>query len=273
MKSRKEVLAALRVDGSNAPRLAKRKTDAADGVRDKEEARELPAANAAAIEKLQYALYAEAKTALLVVFQAMDTGGKDGVIRKVFGPLNPQGVRVDSFKVPTEAELAHDYLWRIHARVPAKGMIGVFNRSQYENVLVHRVHKLIPKKELDDRYGQINDFEKYLARNDTVILKFFLHISKDEQKERLQERLDDKTKQWKFRLADLQERKYWDSYVDAYQAVLEKCSAKHAPWFVIPADRKWYRDWVVSEILLDALRAIDPKPPKPEENLDGVKVE
>ncbi len=152
-------------------------------------------------------------------------------------------------------------------------MIGIFNRSHYEDVLVHKVHKLIPEKLLDQRYGQLNDFERHLSQNGTVILKFFLNISKDEQKERLQARLDDPEKRWKFRLGDLDERRVWDKYREAYQAVLDKCSRKHAPWHVIPADKKWYRDWAVSSIVLQALKAIDPKAPKPEENLDKVKIE
>ena len=271
-KEREKILAAMRVDGKRSVKLSKMKTDSTAGIRDKDEARELLDKNTAAIDALQYKLYAESKTALLIVMQAMDTGGKDGVIRKVFGPANPQGVRVDSFKQPTAEELAHDYLWRIHRRAPAKGMIGVFNRSHYEDVLVHKVHKLIPDKQLDQRYEQLNDFEKHLSQNGTVIVKFFLHISKDEQKERLQARLDDPEKRWKFSAGDLKEREYWDRYVDAYQAVLEKCSRSHAPWYVIPADKKWYRDWAVSSVVLQALTAIDPKAPKPEENLDNVKI-
>lgn len=271
-KEREKILAAMRVDGKRTVKLSKMKTDSTDGIRDKDEARELLDKNTAAIDALQYKLYAESKTALLIVMQAMDTGGKDGVIRKVFGPANPQGVRVDSFKQPTAEELAHDYLWRIHRRTPAKGMIGVFNRSHYEDVLVHKVHKLIPDKQLDQRYEQLNDFEKHLSQNGTVIVKFFLHISKDEQKERLQARLDDPDKRWKFSTGDLKEREYWERYVDAYQAVLEKCSRGHAPWYVIPADKKWYRDWAVSSIVLQTLAAIDPKAPKPEENLDNVKI-
>ncbi|MCC8180097.1 MAG: polyphosphate kinase 2 family protein [Planctomycetes bacterium] len=223
--------------------------------------------------ELQYKLYAESKTGLLVVFQAMDTAGKDGVIRKVFGPLNPQGVAVSSFKRPSTLELSHDYLWRIHLNAPAKGMVRIFNRSHYEDVLVHRVHKLIPMEELDRRYRQINDFERYLSENNIVIIKFFLHISKDEQKARLQSRLDNPDKRWKFELGDLEERKYWDSYQEAYEAVLEKCSFEHAPWYVIPADKKWYRDWAVSEILLQQLKKMDPQIPPPEKGLDKVVVE
>ena len=273
MKKREKTLSSMRVETKGAVKLSKVKTNSTTGIKDKQEARELLAENTAAIDKLQYKLYAESKTALLVVFQAMDTAGKDGVIRKVFGPINPQGVRVDSFKRPTAAELAHDYLWRIHMRTPAKGMIGVFNRSHYEDVLVHKVHKLIPGKQLEQRYDQLNWFEKHLSQNNTVIVKFFLHISRDEQKERLQARLDDPDKRWKFEMGDLNERQYWDAYMDAYQAVLDKCSAKHAPWYVIPADNKWYRDWAVSSIILQTLKSIDPETPKEEAGLDKVKIE
>ncbi len=272
MNKMDRILESMRIDGKNSIKLSRAKTGATPGVGDKKEARALLAENTAAIDKLQYKLYAESRTALLVVFQAMDTAGKDGVIRKVFGPINPQGVRVASFKRPADAELAHDYLWRIHRETPAKGMIGVFNRSHYEDVLVHRVHRLIPEKELDRRYEQLNWFETHLAQNSTVILKFFLHISKDEQKARLQARLDNPEKRWKFEMGDLEERKFWDKYMDAYQAVFDRCSAKHAPWHVIPADNKWYRDWAVSSIVLRALEAINPKAPKEESGLDGVEI-
>lgn len=273
MKKQDKIFASMRVDKKNKVNLAKCKTGSTEGMKDKKDAREALDALSAELDKLQYKLYAESKTSLLVVFQAMDTAGKDGVIRKVFGPANPQGVQVSSFKRPSDMELAHDYLWRIHLRVPAKGMIGVFNRSHYEDVLVHRVHKLIPNKHLEERYRQINDFEKYLTENNTVILKFFLHVSKDEQKERLQARLDHPDKRWKFEMGDLAERKLWEKYQDAYQVVLDKCSFSHAPWYVIPADNKWYRDWAVSSIVVDALRKINPKTPSVKESLDGITVE
>lgn len=273
MKKHDKILSALRVEKKKQIKLAKFDTSSADGVKDKSQARELLAAATAELADLQYKLYAESKTGLLVVFQAMDTGGKDGVIRKVFGPLNPQGVQVASFKRPTDLELSHDYLWRIHHFAPAKGMIRIFNRSQYEDVLVHKVHKLIPDKVLNQRYRQINDFERYLAENNVVILKFLLHISKDEQKNRLQARLDNPKKRWKFEMGDLAERKLWDKYQDAYQAMLENCSHPHAPWYVVPADNKWYRDWVVAEVILRQLKKIDPKFPKEQKGLDDVKVE
>lgn len=225
------------------------------------------------LQELQELLYAEGKHRVLVVLQAMDTGGKDGTIRRVFGGVNPQGVKVASFKVPTAEELAHDFLWRIHKAVPASGEIVIFNRSHYEDVLVVRVHNLVPKAVWSKRYEQINDFEKMLADNGTTILKFFLHISKDEQRERLQARLDDPTKHWKFSLGDLDERKLWDDYQQAYEDALNKTSTKHAPWYIVPADRKWYRDLVISTVLVETLKGLKMKFPEPKDNLDGVVIE
>ena len=273
MAERNKVFAAVRVDPRRGIKLAKVDTGSTRGVEDKKTARALLSASSAELDKLQYKLYAESKTALLIVFQAMDTAGKDGVIRKVFTPINPQGVRVSSFKQPTEVEKAHDYLWRIHPVVPAKGMIGIFNRSHYEDVLVYRVHKLLGKEVLEARYRQINDFERYLAENGVRILKFFLHISKDEQKRRLEERLEDKDKRWKFSSGDLAERKFWDKYQEAYETMLNVCSTKYAPWYVIPADNKWYRDWLVSSIVVEELKDINPRFPKPQEDLNSIVVE
>lgn len=225
------------------------------------------------LQELQELLYAEGRHRVLVVLQAMDTGGKDGVIRRVFDGVNPQGVKVASFKVPTAEELAHDFLWRIHKSVPANGEIVIFNRSHYEDVLVVRVHNLVSKAVWSKRYEQINDFEKMLAENGTTILKFFLHISKDEQKERLQARLDDPTRHWKFSLGDLDERKLWDDYQQAYEDALNKTSTKHAPWYIVPADRKWYRDLVISTVLVETLKGLKMKFPEPKDNLDGVVIE
>jgi len=222
---------------------------------------------------LQNVLYAEAKHAVLVVLQAMDTGGKDGVVRKVFGPLNSQGVTVTSFKRPTAVELAHDYLWRIHQNVPARGQLGIFNRSHYEDVLVARVHELAARGKIEERYEQINQFEKYLSENGVTILKFFLHISKAEQKRRLQARLDDAQKNWKFEPGDLAERKYWDRYMQANELVLTRCATPWAPWHVIPADRKWHRDWLVAKFTRAALEELHPRYPKPAEGLDKVVIE
>ncbi len=225
------------------------------------------------LQALQELLYAEQKHKVLIVFQAMDAGGKDGAIRRVFDGVNPQGVKVASFKVPTAEELAHDFLWRVHKVVPGAGEMVLFNRSHYEDVLVVRVHGYTPEDVWKKRYDQINDFEKLLAESGTTILKFFLHIDKDEQKERLQARLDDPTKTWKFRLGDLDERKLWDEYMEAYEDALGKTSVEHAPWYVIPANHKWYRDLVISTILVDMLKSLKMKYPKPEENLDGVVIE
>jgi len=268
-----KILDSMRVDKKNKLKLSKLDTGATEGIKDKKDAREELAKTTVQLDELQYKLYAESKTALLVVFQAMDTAGKDGVIRKVFGPINPQGVRVNSFKQPTPVELAHDYLWRIHHVTPAKGMIGIFNRSHYEDVLVHKVHKLVPDDVIEQRYRQINDFERHLTENGTVVLKFFLHISSDEQKKRLQARLDNPKKRWKFEANDLVERKLWERYQDAYQAILDNCAFADAPWYVIPADNKWYRDWAVSNIIVRELERIDPKYPKEEEGLDKIVIE
>ncbi len=214
------------------------------------------------LDELQNALYAESKRALLVVLQARDAGGKDGTIRRVFSSINPQGCAVTAFKAPTHEELAHDYLWRVHAAVPARGMIGIFNRSHYEDVLAVRVHELVPKKVWKARYEQINEFERLLTENGVTILKFFLHISKEEQRVRLCDRLTDPSKNWKFQAGDLGERDLWDEYTRAYSAALRKCSTKYAPWFLVPADRKHARDYLVLEKIVSTLEEMDPKYPK-----------
>jgi PPK2 family polyphosphate:nucleotide phosphotransferase len=225
------------------------------------------------LEELQEVLFAEHKHKVLIVLQAMDTGGKDGVIRRVFDGVNPQGVRVASFKVPTEEELDHDYLWRIHKTVPGRGEMVIFNRSHYEDVLVVRVHDIVPPQVWKQRYEQINAFERHLAENGTTILKFYLHIDLEEQKRRLQARLADPTKRWKFRLGDLDERKLWGAYTEAYEEALSKTSTEHAPWHIIPANRKWYRDLVISSVLVETLMKLDMKYPAPEEDLNDVVVE
>lgn len=225
------------------------------------------------LEALQELLYAEHKHRVLVVLQAMDTGGKDGTIRHVFEGVNPQGVKVASFKVPTREELDHDYLWRVHKQTPGKGEIVIFNRSHYEDVLVVRVHKLVPKEAWALRYEQINEFERLLYEEGTTILKFFLHIDLKEQKERLQARLDDPNKQWKFSLGDLEERKLWPEYTKAYEDVLNKTSTKWAPWYIVPANRKWYRNLVVASIMVDALKRLDMSYPQPEDDLSQVDIE
>jgi PPK2 family polyphosphate:nucleotide phosphotransferase len=211
---------------------------------------------------LQELLYAEHSRSLLIVLQAMDTGGKDGAIENLLTGVNPAGVQVATFKAPTTEELKHDFLWRIHAQAPKKGHIGVFNRSHYEDVLITRVHGLIDEKTCKEHYDDINNFEQLLARNGTVVLKFFLHISKEEQAQRLQARLDDPAKNWKFDPNDLKERAYWDDYQEAYEDAMRHCSSKEAPWFVIPANHKWARDLAMSEIVVAALEAMNPQPPK-----------
>ena len=225
------------------------------------------------LEALQELLYAEHKHKLLLVLQATDTGGKDGTIRHVFEGVNPQGVRVASFKAPTAEELDHDYLWRVHRQVPGKGEIVIFNRSHYEDVLIVRVHSLVSQEVWGRRYAQINDFERMLSEEGTTILKFFLHIDKDEQKDRLQARLDEKEKRWKFNVADLKEREVWPAYQKAYEDVLSKTSTKWAPWYIIPANHKWYRNLVVASIIVSTLEAMDMKYPQPQEDLDKIKIE
>lgn len=225
------------------------------------------------LEELQEKLYAEHKHKVLVVLQAMDTGGKDGVIRHVFEGVNPQGVRVASFKVPTPEELDRDYLWRVHRQVPGQGEIVIFNRSHYEDVLVVRVKKLVPPKVWRRRFAQINAFERMLAEEGTTLLKFFLHISKKEQKERLQTRLDEPHKRWKFNPADLGDRALWPDFTKAYEDALGRTSTAWAPWFIVPADRKWYRNLVIARILVEALEGLDMRYPEPKESLDDIVIE
>jgi PPK2 family polyphosphate:nucleotide phosphotransferase len=222
------------------------------------------------LAQLQEVLFAENKHKLLVVLQAMDTGGKDGTIRRVFSGVNPQGVRVANFKRPTDEELAHDYLWRVHQRVPRRGMITVFNRSHYEDVLVVRVHNLVPPEVWSRRYDHINAFEKMLADEGVTILKFYLHIDKDEQEQRLRARFDRPDKRWKFNPGDLKERALWGKYMEAFEAALSRTSTSYAPWYIVPANRKWYRDLVVATTIINALKDLQMEFPQPEENLDGV---
>jgi PPK2 family polyphosphate:nucleotide phosphotransferase len=223
------------------------------------------------IDKLQYLLYADHKRALLLVFQGLDAAGKDGVIRHVMSGINPQGCRVTSFKTPSAEEAAHDFLWRIHNAIPKSGDIGIFNRSHYEDVLIVRVHNLVPRSVWSQRYEQINQFEAILLKNNIQILKFFLHISKDEQKKRFLERIDDPDKRWKISSADFAERKFWDKYTLAYQDVLNRCSTKEAPWFVIPANKKWFRNLAVSHIVKEALEGMNLKFPRPSIDVKKLK--
>ena len=233
----------------------------------------LLAQNIERMAELQHMLYAQGKHALLIVLQALDAGGKDGTIRRIMSGVNPQGVRVTSFKKPTDEELAHDFLWRIHKAAPPRGMIGIFNRSHYEDVLVVRVHNLVPKKVWEARYEHINNFERLLAGDGEVtILKFYLHISKDEQKERLQARLEQPHKRWKFDPGDLDERALWDDYMKAYEAVFARCSTKTAPWYIVPANKKWYRNLVISETIVKTLEGMKLKFPDPIAGLDKLRI-
>ena len=240
---------------------------------EKPQAADRLAKNLERLSVLQYLLYADAKQALLVVLQGIDAGGKDGTIRHVMSGLNPQGVTVMPFKVPEGAEKRHDYLWRVHKAVPELGSIGIFNRSQYEDVLVVRVHGLVPKPVWSKRYQQINDFERMLSENRVRIVKFLLYISKEEQARRFRQRLDDPSKNWKFSQADIKERGYWDQYIEAYEDMLRKCSTEWAPWYVIPANHKWFRDLAVSEIVRHTLESMDLEFPKPTADLAEIKFE
>ncbi len=226
----------------------------------------------AEMDELQQVLYADNSQALLIILQAMDAAGKDGTIRHVLGAMNPQGCRVTSFKKPSDEEMDHDFLWRIHRAVPRYGEIGVFNRSHYEDVLIVRVHNLVPKTVWSKRYRQINDFEYMLARNRVRILKFFLHISKEEQKERFQDRLDNPDKHWKFSQGDVEERKRWTDYRDAYETALRKCSTREAPWYVIPANHKWFRNVAVSSIICRTMRDMKLNYPKVDLDPAGIVI-
>ena len=225
------------------------------------------------IAALQELLWAEGRRALLVVLQALDAGGKDGTTRAVFSGVNPQGCSVVGFKAPSAEELAHDFLWRVHHRVPARGQIGVFNRSHYEDVLVVRVDSLVPESVWRQRYEQINSFERLLADNGTTILKLFLHISREEQAERLRERLSDPAKRWKFSPDDLRKRAQWDDYRAAYEEALSRCSTAHAPWYVIPGDRNWVRNLAVARLVRRTLEAMEPRLPEPGWDPESIVVE
>lgn len=220
----------------------------------------------------QRRLYAEGKQKLLIVLQAMDAGGKDSAIKKVCDGVNPQGVRVTSFKKPSTRELAHDFLWRIHRAVPAQGMIGIFNRSHYEDVLVVRVEDIVPESVWRPRFEVINQFERHLTMTGTTILKFFLHVSKDEQKERLQDRLDRPEKHWKFDEEDLHKRACWDAYQEAFEDMVNQCTTDDAPWYVIPADQKWYRNVAMMRVIVDTMRAMNPQYP-PSADLSGITID
>jgi PPK2 family polyphosphate:nucleotide phosphotransferase len=238
------------------------KTDDAEGV-DRELVEARTEENTLAIADLQHKLYAEHKRSLLIVLQAMDAAGKDSTIRKVFARVNPQGVQVKSFKRPTPDELAHDFLWRVHQHTPRRGHIALFNRSHYEDVLVVRVDNLVPESQWTKRYQVINGFEQGLVNGGTEIIKIYLHLSKDRQREKLQDRLTDPEKNWKFEAGDIQTRAKWSNYMHAYEAAITQCNTDHAPWYIIPTDRKWYRVWAVSEIVRTTLERMNPQFPDP----------
>jgi PPK2 family polyphosphate:nucleotide phosphotransferase len=269
--SRRDVPDALRVEPGTRYRMRD-----ADAVRslgwERDKAELATAENVRRLGELQYKMYADGRFGLLVVLQAIDGGGKDSTIRRVFGAMNPQGCTVTSFKAPTPLELRHDYLWRVHAHAPPHGEVAVFNRSHYEDVLVVRVDRLVPEPVWMARYEQINQFEKLLVDSGTRIVKIFLHISKDEQKVRFEERLTDKTKQWKFDPADLRKREQWEDYRLAFEAALSRCSTVEAPWYAVPADRKWMRDFAVSQILLQEFEQLPLRWPKPSYDPREIKI-
>jgi PPK2 family polyphosphate:nucleotide phosphotransferase len=243
-----------------------------EGKLTKEEGLKMFAELSARLQVLQELLYADGSKALLVVLQAMDAAGKDSTIGHVFGPINPQGCKVVSFKTPNSTELAHDFLWRVHQNVPRKGHIGVFNRSHYECVLIERVKELTPKETIKKRYGHINNFEALLHDEGTHVVKFFLHISRDHQKTQLQQRLDTPAKNWKFSPNDIPERLLWDDYQKAFEHVFEKCSTSDAPWYIVPAERKWFRNLLVVKVLVEILESMDLQYPKVDFDPSGIKI-
>jgi PPK2 family polyphosphate:nucleotide phosphotransferase len=267
--SRRDVATRLRVQPGRRLRLR----DAAAGQTfgfEREDAERATAENLQRLGELQYKMFADGRHAVLVVLQAIDGGGKDSTIRRVFAAFNPQGCNVAAFKVPSEEERSHDFLWRVHQRVPRRGEVVVFNRSHYEDVLVVRVESLVPESVWSARYEQINDFERLLSAAGTRIVKIFLQISRDEQKQRFAERLAERSKQWKFDPADLDKREKWDEYRVAFEAALSRCSTPHAPWYVIPADRKWFRDFAVSQILRQEFEQLPLRWPVPD--YDAAKI-
>lgn len=260
-----------RIGTSEKVSLGRRDTKTRGPFLDKDEAVAETEKNVITIQNLQYRLFVESKQSLLIILQAPDAAGKDGVIRKVLGRMNPQGCRTYPFKVPSSIERAHDFLWRIHKCTPARGKVSIFNRSHYEDVLVVRVNELVPKSVWSKRYDIINEFERGLAENGTRIIKFYLHISPEEQLERFKKRLDNPSKHWKLNPGDYAARKSWPAVQEAYEDVFEKCSTKLAPWYVIPSDHKWYRDAAVSAIVAKVMREMDPQFPPVEVDLDEIR--
>lgn len=241
------------------------------GYKKKKHALEHLVENTAKLADFQYKLYSEGKQSLLIVLQALDAGGKDGTINHVLAPMNPQGCRVQGFKKPSDEEMAHDFLWRVHKAAPKNGEVVIFNRSHYEDVLVTRVHSLVPKRIWSKRYEFINDFEKLLVLHNTKVVKFFLHISKDEQLNRFKKRLDLPEKHWKISDGDYSERQFWDKYTQAFEDAFKKCSTEHAPWYVIPANHKWFRNLAVSQILVETMKDMKMKLPSPSVDIDEIR--
>jgi PPK2 family polyphosphate:nucleotide phosphotransferase len=267
------VLDALRISPKTSPDLAGRPTDAVPGTKlDKKDAEAFVAERIEVIDRLQQRLFAEGERSLLVVLQGMDTSGKDGAIKKVFRGITPAAFDIAAFKAPSDSELEHDYLWRVHSQMPRRGHIGVFNRSHYEDVVAAHIRAGVSKAQVRKRYRHIVELERMLGDEGTTIVKCFLHITKDEQRERLQARLDDPEKRWKFRAGDLDDRALWDDYQAAYERSIAATSTKAAPWFVVPADRKWLRDVVVAEIVASALEGMDPKLPPDDPAVAGLVV-
>lgn len=261
----------FRYDGGKQYDAQNFDTGATPGASDRAEGEKRLAANTARIEDTQFKLYAEGRQSLLVIFQALDAAGKDSAIKRVFSGVNPAGVVVSNFKQPSSEEMAHDYLWRVHCHAPARGMIGIFNRSHYESVLVERVLNLpkaepLPRRALKNvwrnRYAQINNFERQLYQNGTTVLKFFLNISAEEQRKRFLSRLEDPARQWKFSRGDMETSARWDDYIKAFADCVNNTATSHAPWYVVPADKKWYAQLVVSQVVADTLKAMDPQPPR-----------
>jgi PPK2 family polyphosphate:nucleotide phosphotransferase len=266
------VIEKIRIDPGHPPRLAGRDPRDTLGLKDKDEAHALLDELRAKLETLQQRLYAESRHAVLLVLQGLDASGKDGVIRTVFDGINPQGCRVISFKAPTSTELAHDYLWRVHAQLPRRGEIGIFNRSHYEDVVAVRMLSLAPEEVWQRRPGHLNDWERMLTDEGTTIVKVYLNVSKDEQRQRLQERVDDPEKRWKFRKDDLAVRARFDEYLEAYEDVIAATSTEWAPWHVVPADRNWVKATAAAALLVAALERIDPQLPDPEPGIEGLQI-
>jgi PPK2 family polyphosphate:nucleotide phosphotransferase len=271
--ARHKLIEELRVDPGSAAHLAKRDPGARVGAPGKQEGLQRLAELIERLSVLHNRLYAEATRSVLLVLQGMDASGKDGTVRSVFTGVNPQGCRVQSFKVPTTTELAHDYLWRIHAACPARGELVIFNRSHYEDVVAVRVRGLVDERVWRRRYESIRAFEKLLVDEGTAVVKVFLHLSREEQADRLQERLDNPEKRWKFRAGDLDDRARWDDFMTAYSDALHETSTDWAPWYVVPADHNWSRNLAVAEILLATLERLDPKLPEPDPGIEHLKIE